>query len=126
MRRPDPSDSGRARGLGIGRQGATDFMKNASGGQEATEVVFHVGRFGGREPPEPPGEKGRQGHPKDPRFVGRRRRVLGRSVVAELTRYRKPRSAIGSTEGGPTDCMWGVSEAGSLRSRLHVASLGSA
>ena len=26
-------------------------MKNASGGQGATEVVFHVRRFGGREPP---------------------------------------------------------------------------
>ena len=29
MQRPDPSDSGRARGLDIGRQGATDFMKGA-------------------------------------------------------------------------------------------------
>ena len=47
--------------------------------------------MGGREPPKSPREKGRQGHPKHLHFVGRRRRVLGRPVVAELTRYRYDR-----------------------------------
>ena len=38
--RPDPSDSGRARGLGIGRQGATDIVRHREAGSHRSRPIF--------------------------------------------------------------------------------------
>ena len=75
--------------------------------------VSHVGRLGGREPPKPPKGEGDREPPGNPHFVGQRRRVLGRSAVAELTRYRHERDRLQIS----TD--W----AGSLRSQFHCRAL---
>ena len=56
-------------------------------GQGATEVALHSAfRASGREPPTPIlGRRVEQGHPKYPRFIRRRWRVLGRlSLLGEL------------------------------------------
>ena len=39
--RPDPSDSGRARGLGIGRQGATDIVRLRAAGSHRRPTDFY-------------------------------------------------------------------------------------
>ena len=42
--RPDPSDSGRARGLGIGRQGATDIVRHREAGSHRKPTDFYENR----------------------------------------------------------------------------------